>query len=121
MIKRHKDELKIMKSRLKEIGFNLEKEDDYSGTFENGTNWQIVFTTEPYYEGYNIWVRKKDSENSDIRRIGFSIFFLIGNILTNPSFMFNDILNFIIEYKDKIFDETFPYKEKYDELNKIPY
>ena len=30
MIKRHKDELEVMKNRLKEIDFYLEKENDYS-------------------------------------------------------------------------------------------
>ena len=42
---------------------------------------------------------------------------IFDNKLENQSI--NDELDFIIEYKDKIFDETFPYKKKYDELNSI--
>lgn len=112
MIKKHKEELEIMKDRLKEIDFYLEEESDYDAIFSNGTNWKIIFEIEPYYEGYNIWIRKIDSENSDISRIGFSIIFLMKIFGLNPNVPIENDLNFLIEYKNKIFDETFPYYKK---------
>ena len=118
MIKRHKDELEVMKNRLKEIDFYLEEEGDYIGTFGNGTNWKIIFETEPYYEGYNIWITKIVGKDSKISRIGFSIIFLMKIFGLNPNVPIENDLNFLIEYKDKIFDETFPYREAYDKLNR---
>lgn len=51
---------------------------------------------------------------------GFCIRILFGILELKENLPIEEDLNLLIENKGKIFDEIFPYKEKYDHLNKIP-
>ncbi len=116
MIKRFQNQFNITKEKLLEIGFYVEEE-EYDAVFGDGTSWKINFSGDKYSDVWWIRLRNIGIDDIEINRIGFSIDYLmkvIDNNIINKSI--RDELNFLIKNKDKIFDETFPYKEAYDKL-----
>lgn len=117
MVDKYKNEFEIMKTRLKEIDFYLEEDDDYSGIFGNDTNWKIHFGGDRYDDYCDIYIVNIHYEKMGIPRYGF-YFWKIMKVFDKDikNITINDELDFLIENKDKIFDETLPYKEAYDKL-----
>lgn len=121
MIKRFQKQFNIVKGKLATIGFILEEDDDFGATFSDGSGWKISLRCERYDEGCDIRLRNIKFEDIRINRLGFSIYFIMRIFGIDPKYQpLEQDMDFIIKYKDKLFDETFPYKEKYDELNQIP-
>lgn len=116
MIKRFQDKFNITKEKLLEIGFYVEEEEEFNAVFGNGTSWKINFSGDRYSDVWWIRLRNIDIDDMEINRIGFSIDYLMKVIDNIENKSIRDELNFLIKYKDKIFDETFPYKEAYDKL-----
>lgn len=114
MVEEYKEALELVKRKFEIIGFYLIKDEDFYAEFIGDNNWKIVFEGERYIRPtYDIIIEKGE--------FNFSTRLLMNIFDNGKKRSLENRLNFIIEYKDKIFDETFPYKEKYDELNKIPY
>lgn len=117
MIKEYDEIIKIVQNKLLQIGFFIEENNEYNAIFGNGTSWKIELLGERYMgSAYDLFIRKIDTPNKE-----FCIRFLFDILGLQNNLPIEEDLNLLIENKDKIFDETFPYKEKYDELNKIQY
>ena len=118
MVKEYDEVIKIVQNKLSEIGFYIEENNEYSAIFGNGTSWKIELLGERYMgSAYDLFVKKVDSLNKEISQNGFCVRFLFDILGLQNNLPINEDLNLLIEYKDKIFDETFPYKDKYNEGN----
>jgi hypothetical protein len=117
MVDKYKNEFEIMKTRLKEIDFYLEKENDYSLFFGNNTNWNVVLYGDKYDDYCYICISNLYYEKMKINKLGFLIWKIMKVFgIDVKNITINDELDFLIENKDKILDETLPYKEAYDNL-----
>ncbi|MFW3371426.1 hypothetical protein ACN9J5_01290 [Aliarcobacter butzleri] len=117
MVKEYDEVIKIVQNKLSQIGFFLEENNEYNAIFGNGTSWKIELLGERYMRSaYDLFIKKIDTQNKE-----FCVRFLFDILGLQNNLPIEEDLNLLIENKDKIFDETFPYKEKYDELKKIPY
>jgi len=119
MNERYQEEFNIIKHKLSLIGFKVVEEEEYGAIFGDGSNWKIDFYGERYGDAY--WT---DIRNIKYTSIGsLSIYFILqtfGLDILYKNKPIEETMDLLIEYKDKIFDETFPYQDKYDELNKLP-
>ncbi|WP_415396199.1 hypothetical protein [Sulfurimonas sp. CS5] len=123
MVERFRENFYIVKEKLLIIGFRIDEERDYGVTFGNGTNWKILLNCDKYGKGCDILLLNISFNDIEISREGLSIYFILqvfGLDVLYKNIPLPKIMDFIIENKDKLFDETLPYKEAYDELNKIP-
>lgn len=120
MIKRFQDKFNLVKESLLKIHFYVEEEEEYNAIFGDRSSWKIDFSGDKYSDVWWINLRNIDSDDVEINRIGFSINYLmkvIDNNIDNKSI--KDELSFLINYKNDLFNKSFPYKKQYDELNKI--
>ena len=121
MVERFQDELNIIKNKLETIGFFIEKEDDYCVVFGDGTSWKVDFYGERYGESTDLDIRNINHHNMQREAWGLSVYMILQTFGLNVLYQdkpVEEVMDLFIQYKDKIFDETFPYKEKYDQLNK---
>ena len=120
MLKKYDYYISLLKYKLQKIGFYLENENIESVTFGNGTKWKVILEGDRFLESapsYNIIIKREVYPDIGTNRIEFSLIILMKIYITNPIFGLENMIDFLIENKDKIFDETFPYKEAYDKLN----
>ena len=123
MLKRYQEQLNIIKKKLSTIGFYLEEEDNFSAIFGNNSSWKIDFYGERYGESYEIDIRNINNDDMQMPGMGFSVYFILqtfGLDVLYKNKPLEQIMDYFIEYEYQIFNETFPYREAYDELNKIP-
>lgn len=117
MFARYQKELNIVKVKLRAINFYLEEDKDYKATFGNGTIWKIDVVGKWYDEYCYITIRNESFDESKTGKTGFPLWILMKIFGVNPANRtINEKLNFLIEYKDKIFDEKFQYKKIYEEI-----
>lgn len=117
MVKEYDEVIKIIQNKLSEIGFYIEENNEYNAIFGNGTSWKIELLGERYIgSAYDLFVKKVDSLNKEITKNGFCVRFLFDILGLQNNLPINEDLNLLIENKDKIFDETLPYKEAYAKL-----
>lgn len=117
MVKEYDEVIQIVQSKLSTIGFYLEENNEFDATFGNGTNWKITLEGERYVRpAYDIFVKKIDDDDKEIVKNGFCVRMLFGVLGLKNNLPIEADLDLFIENKDKIFDETFPYKEAYDKL-----
>jgi len=109
MIIKYKQYLELLQDKLKTIDFYLEDEDISSATFGNNSSWKIIFEGDRFIESpppsYNIWIRNIIHPDAKISRIGFSLVSLMEKNISHPNFKLNNMLDFLIENKEKVFDE----------------
>ena len=121
MIERFQDELNIIKNKLETIGFSIEYDSDYVTVFGDSTNWKVDFMGERYGESSDLDIRSMNNpimQNPGQR--GLSVYMILQTFGLNVLYQnkpVEEVMDLFIQYKDKIFDETFPYKEAYDKLN----
>lgn len=120
MIERFQDELNIIKNKLETIGFSIEYDSDYVTVFGDSTNWKVDFMGERYGESTDLDIRSMNNpimQNPGQR--GLSVYMILQTFGLNVLYQnkpVEEVMDLFIQYKDKIFDETFPYKEAYDKL-----
>lgn len=119
MVERFQDELNIIKNKLETIGFYQEYDSDYVTVFGDGTSWKVDFSGERYGEATDLSIRNIDNhimQNAGQR--GLNIFMILKTfgLFKNYAKSREEVMDLFIQYKDKIFDETLPYKEAYDNL-----
>jgi hypothetical protein len=118
MVKEYDEVIKIVQNKLSEIGFYIEENNEYNAIFGNGTSWKIELLGERYMgSAYDLFVIKVDSLNKEITQNGFCVRSLFDIFGLKEKLTIDNYLDLLIKYKDKIFDETFPYKDKYNERN----
>lgn len=117
MFAKYQKELNVVKVKLKTINFYLEEDKDYKATFGNGTIWKIDVIGKWYDEYCYITIRNESFCDLKIGKTGFPLWILMKIFGVNPvNRTIDEKLDFLIEYKDKIFDEKFQYKKIYEEL-----
>lgn len=117
MYERYKKELLLAKNKLLTIGFYLEKDSDCIATFGNGTIWKIDLNGKWYDDYSYLSVRNESSSDNILGKKGFPIWMLMKIFgFNSKDLTTNEKLDFIIEHKDKIFDETFQYKKIYENI-----
>src|SRR5574344_1469778 len=117
MYEKYKKELSLAKNKLLAIDFFLEKDSDYIATFGNGTTWKIDFNGK-WYDNY-INIRNEASSENILGQKGVPIWMLIKIFgLNSKDLTTEEKLDFIIDHKNKIFDENFKYKNIYDNIRK---
>ena len=118
MVKEYDEVIKIVQNKLSEIGFYIEENNEYNAIFGNGTSWKIELLGERYMgSAYDLFVIKVDSLNKEITQNRFCVRSLFDIFGLKEKQTIDNYLDLLIKYKDKIFDETFPYKDKYNERN----
>ncbi|MCT7909031.1 hypothetical protein PJV89_00560 [Aliarcobacter butzleri] len=116
MFSKYQKELNIIKAKLKTIDFYLEEDSDYKATFGNGTIWKIDINGK-WYDDYYITIRNEAFYDIKIGKMGFPLWILMKMFGVNPINKTTDEkIDFLIEYKDQIFDEKFQYKKMYKEF-----
>ncbi|AXK49086.1 hypothetical protein CRU87_07030 [Aliarcobacter trophiarum LMG 25534] len=117
MYERYKKELILAKNKLLTIDFFLEKDSDCIATFGNGTIWKIDLNGK-WYDNYSyLSIRNESSSDAILGKKGFPLWMLMKIFgLYSKDSTLEEKLDFIIEHKDKIFDETFQYKRIYDNI-----
>ncbi|XQC05384.1 hypothetical protein ACOAJ8_10510 [Arcobacter cryaerophilus gv. pseudocryaerophilus] len=119
MYEKYKKELSLAKNKLLAIDFFLEKDSDYIATFGNGTTWKIDFNGKWYDNYIYISIRNEASSEDILGQKGVPIWMLIKIFgLNSKDLTTEEKLDFIIEHKNKIFDENFKYKNIYDNIRK---
>ena len=108
MVERFQKELKSIQKKLEVIGFYKKYDENFIAIFKDDSNWNIIFECDRYSDVWWIWLKNNENE--------FSITHLMVNVFHIDYLTIENVLDFLIENKDKIFDETFPYKEAYDKL-----
>lgn len=117
MYLKYQNEINLAKKKLLVLNFILEKDSDYKATFGNGTTWKIDVNGKWYDDYCYISIRNESLSDSKVGKAGFPLWMIMKMFGKDPQLKTTeDKLNFIIEYKDKIFDEKFAYKKIYDEL-----
>jgi len=109
MYKKYKADLKFAKEKLATINFILEKDSDYKATFGNGSVWKIELNGK-WYDDYSYICIKNKDKNLGKKKLPLWIFMKIFGVeIKNKTIQ--DNIDFIIEYKEKIFDKNFKYKQ----------
>ena len=119
MYEKYKKELSLAKNKLLAIDFFLEKDSDYIATFGNGTTWKIDFNGK-WYDNYNyINIRNESSCDNILGQKGFPVWMLMKIFgLNSKDLTIEEKLDFIVEHRNQIFDETFQYKKIYENIRK---
>ena len=119
MYEKYKKELSLAKNKLLAIDFFLEKDSDYIATFGNGTTWKIDFNGKWYDNYIYISIRNEASSENILGQKGVPIWMLIKIFgLNSKDLTIEDKLDFIVEHRNQIFDETFQYKKIYENIRK---
>ncbi|MFV7790441.1 hypothetical protein ACNSOP_09670 [Aliarcobacter lanthieri] len=117
MYKKYQTDLKLAKDKLATINFNLEKDDDYHAVFGDGSVWKIELNGK-WYDDYCYICIKNESDKDVIsakKGLPIWIFMKIFGIDTKNRTT-QEKIDFILEYKDKIFDDNFKYRQMFDYL-----
>lgn len=119
MYERYQKDLLLAKNKLLTINFLLEKDDDYIATFGNGTIWKIDFNGK-WYDDYSYISIRNETINSEVLdKKGFPVWMLMKIFgVYEKNMKTEDKLDFIINYKDKIFDDAFQYKKLFENIKK---
>mgnify|MGYP007008867517 FL=1 len=119
MYEKYKKELSLAKNKHLAIDFFLEKDSDYIATFGNGTTWKIDFNGK-WYDNYNyISIRNESSCDNILGQKGFPVWMLMKIFgLNSKDLTIEEKLDFIVEHRNQIFDETFQYKKIYENIRK---
>jgi len=108
MYEKYKKELSLAKNKLLAIDFFLEKDSDYIATFGNGTTWKIDFNGKWYDNYIYISIRNEASSENILGQKGVPIWMLIKIFgLNSKDLTTEEKLDFIIEHKNKIFDDFY--------------
>ena len=119
MYEKYKKELSLAKNKLLAIDFFLEKDSDYIATFGNGTTWKIDFNGKWYDNYIYISIRNEASSENILGQKGVPIWMLMKIFgLNSKDLTIEDKLDFIVEHRNQIFDETFQYKKIYENIRK---
>ncbi|RBQ30014.1 hypothetical protein ACNSOS_00680 [Aliarcobacter vitoriensis] len=119
MYKKYQIEINLAKEKLSTINFILEKDDDYKATFGDGSMWKIELNGK-WYDNYCYISIRNELEKYEIsakKGVPLWMFMKIFGVETQNKTT-QEKLDFIIEYKDKIFDDNFKYKQIFDDIKK---
>jgi|GEM_PF-1165537 len=112
MYKKYQTDLKFVKEKLTTIDFILEKDDDHKATFGNNSAWKIELNGKWYDNYCYISIKNEAIENESLSKKGLPLWMfmkMFGVKIKHRTI--KDRVDFIIKYKDKIFDENFKYKQ----------
>jgi len=111
MIYKYQEQSTIVKEKLSGIGFFVEEEEDFFIIFSNKTDWKIEFEIDRHIISIHRFLIKNITFNKD-----FFIDYLMSAYGVNKERTIENELDFIIKYKAKLFNDSFPYQESYDKL-----
>ena len=105
-------------ARNREAEYNYFIEDKYeAGMVLAGIEAKSIVMGKANLRGSYITIRNESFDESKTGKTGFPLWILMKIFGVNPANRtIDEKLNFLIEYKDKIFDEKFQYKKIYEEI-----
>ena len=114
----YKKMLEIAVSSLEDIGFSLERNEDYVATLVNRTQWKIVLGGEPHDRSSFSFSIEDTSCMDSYKDCSYSVYilmdiFMVDSDARNSIDSFVSQVDFLIQFKESLFISPQPYKEKY--------
>ncbi len=119
MLERYQQEMRLetIAASLKMIGFELYDDSEYVAYFSRpGTNWKLTVGGD---RGYSTSLEAMISNTKEKKHISFPVWFLMRLLLDERECTIKNQIDFIIKNEKHLFDDSIPYLEKSEEIEKI--